>query len=95
MSLTREDMLRELELLPAWHLNAPLTQPEVVSTVPTQEVASPEITVPEIVKTPDVANMDLASVNQHVISSGDPNADWLFVGDTVHLEYKIQMLIKA
>jgi uracil-DNA glycosylase len=86
MSLTREDMLRELELLPAWHLNAPLTQPEVVSTVPTQELASPEITVPEIpvpeiVKTPDVANMDLASVNQYVISSGDPNADWLFVGD--------------
>ena len=81
MSLTREDMLRELELLPVWRLNAPLTQPEVAPTVPAQEVASPEITVPEIEKTPDAANMDLASVNQHVISSGDPNADWLFVGD--------------
>lgn len=109
MSLTREDMLRELELLPVWRLNAPLEP--IVATPPQakQEAApgdapvaqeiepiieaiaeikqelpqaletkAPEIPVPAL---PDIANMDWVELKQHVVGSGDPNADWVFVGD--------------
>ena len=39
MSLTREDMLRELELLPAWRLNAPLQMPAEAPLETKQEAA--------------------------------------------------------
>jgi DNA polymerase len=101
MSLTREDMLRELELLPAWRLNAPLPQAEVTHEVPTPEVATSiqaaiepkaqAIAEPvieelqteqaQVEKTPDVANMDLATLNQYVMGSGDAKAEWLFIAD--------------
>ena len=101
MSLTREDMLRELELLPAWRLNAPLPQAEATQEVPTPEVAISIQTPPEpmpqaiaepiiqelqteqaqLEKTPDVANMDLATLNQYVMGSGDAKAEWLFIAD--------------
>ena len=94
MSSTREDMLRELELLPAWQLNAPLSPPLVVSlaelpTVPVEQTVAPIEQVvakvemaAELVLGADVANMDWATLNQQVLGAGDPNADWLFVGDT-------------
>lgn len=82
MSLTREDMLRELELLPAWKLNQPLDvaerpqAPQALVGMPNQ---------PQVELIPDTANeiasMDWVMLHQHVIGSGDPNADWLFVGD--------------
>jgi DNA polymerase len=101
MSLTREDMLRELELLPAWRLNAPLPQAEVTQTISTPEVtpsiqmapepmiqaiAEPVIQEPQteqaqLETTPDVANMDLATLNQYVMGSGDAKAEWLFIAD--------------
>jgi DNA polymerase len=101
MSLTREDMLRELELLPAWRLNAPLPQAEATQEVPTPEVApsiqaalepkAQAIAEPvieelqteqaQVEKTPDVANMDLATLNQYVMGSGDAKAEWLFIAD--------------
>ncbi len=98
MSLTREDMLRELELLPAWRLNAPLPQAEIpqAETTPIQVQVSSEPTLqqtaesvieetsveePQVEKTPDVANMDLAMLNQYVMGSGDAKAEWLFIGD--------------
>jgi len=96
MSLTREDMLRELELLPAWRLNAPLPQAEApqVEVTPIQVSSEPtvqqtaesvieETSVEEtqVEKTPDVANMDLATLNQYVMGSGDAKAEWLFIGD--------------
>ena len=96
MSLTREDMLRELELLPAWRLNAPLPQAETsqAETTPIQVLPEPtvqqtaesvieETSVEEtqVEKTPDVANMDLATLNQYVMGSGDAKAEWLFIGD--------------
>ena len=101
MSLTREDMLRELELLPAWRLNAPLLQAEATQGVPTPEVATSiqaalepkaqAIAEPvieelqteqaQVEKTPDVANMDLATLNQYVMGSGDAKAEWLFIAD--------------
>ena len=47
MSLTREDMLRELELLPAWKLNQPLNVadkpqvPEIVAEAPVAQAIEP------------------------------------------------------
>ena len=93
MSLTREDMLRELELLPAWRLNAPLPQSEVTQAISTPEVAlsiqtspepviqEPQIEQAQVETTPDVANMDLATLNEYVIGSGDAKAEWLFIAD--------------
>ena len=96
MSLTREDMLRELELLPAWRLNAPLPQAETpqveatpiqVSSEPTAQQAAESsiedtsVEETQVEKTPDVANMDLATLNQYVIGSGAAKAEWLFIGD--------------
>lgn len=93
MSLTREDMLRELELLPAWRLNAPLPKAELTQAAPMPEIATSIQTAPEpiiqepqteqsqVEKTPDVANMDLATLNQHVMGSGDAKAEWLFIAD--------------
>ena len=101
MSLTREDMLRELELLPAWRLNVALPQTEVIQVVPVQEVVTsiekaPEpivdvlaesviqtsqIDQPQLNQLPDIANMDLATMNQYVMGSGDVKAEWLFIAD--------------
>jgi DNA polymerase len=101
MSLTREDMLRELELLPAWRLNAPLPKAELTQAISTPEVtpsiqrvpepmiqaiAEPFIQEPQteqaqVETTPDVANMDLATLNEYVMGSGDAKAEWLFITD--------------
>jgi DNA polymerase len=81
MTLTREDMLRELELLPAWKLNQPL------SPAPQEVIQEAEVTPappsPESVQASvsDIANMDCETLNQYVSGSGDQNADWLFVTD--------------
>ncbi len=96
MSLTREDMLRELELLPAWRLNAPLPQAEApqaevtpiqVSFEPTVQqtaesvIEETSVEETQVEKTPDVASMDLATLSQYVMGSGDAKAEWLFIGD--------------
>lgn len=125
MSLTREDMLRELELLPVWRLNsalgltletileapvdAPLEakQEAVPSDAPIEAViemfvepkieakleteAESEVVIEEKKLTPqalesqapalpDIANIDWVALKQHVVGSGDQNADWVFVG---------------
>ena len=92
MSLSREDMLRELELLPAWKLNQPLAvtdkpqasqealeMPEEPQIVVEVSKAPKEESIPDAVN--EIASMDWATLNQHVIGSGDQHADWLFVGD--------------
>lgn len=87
MSLTREDKLRELELLPAWKLRAATASK---GAEPVAEVA------------PVVAQTDVSAISwdtlqqmvsgcqacslaqtrtQTVFGVGDPNADWLFVGE--------------
>ncbi len=96
MSLTREDMLRELELLPAWRLNAPLPQAEApqaevtpiqVSFEPTVQqtaesvIEETSVEEPQVEKASDIASMDLATLNQYVMGSGDAKAEWLFIGD--------------
>jgi DNA polymerase len=106
MSLTREDMLRELELLPVWRLNAPL-EPTVATPPQAKQEAAPgdapvapqiepvveavaEIkeALPQDLETQapaltDIANMDWAELKQHIVGSGDQNADWVFVGDAL------------
>lgn len=124
MSLTREDMLRELELLPVWRLNSPLEtlleapvdapleakqgaassdapieaviemvvepkieaklEPEAESEVVIEEKKlTPQALESQAPALPDVANMDWVELKQHVASSGDQNADWVFVGDAL------------
>lgn len=133
MSLTHDDILRELELLPAWQLRQPVAK---VVTKPLQEVAEilpaiadSEVKAAEVLKElPVVALIDAASVleiaetslpalditlgqgrreaimqldwqgvqecvvncqacdlaktrTQTVFGVGDPNADWLIVGE--------------
>jgi DNA polymerase len=95
MSLTREDMLRELELLPVWRLSSPL---EASGDAPIETVIEAKVEAEVVVEDkeiapqelesqapalPDVANMDWAELKQHVIGSGDQNADWVFVGDAL------------
>ena len=83
MTLTREDMLRELELLPAWKLNQPVTPvPHTPAQAPVvQEVEAP--VAQELVQNtvPDIASMDWATLNQYVTGAGDQSADWLLVTD--------------
>jgi len=108
MSLTREDMLRELELLPVWRLSSPLEAPVDASLEAKQQMAPGDAPIATVIEAkveaevvveykeiapqalesqapalPDVANMDWAELKQHVIGSGDQNADWVFVGDAL------------
>jgi DNA polymerase len=84
MTLTREDMLRELELLPAWKLNQPVSPaPQVDAQAPVVQEAEAPVAQESVQNTvPDIANMDWAALNQYVTGSGDQNADWLLVTDT-------------
>ena len=83
MTLTREDMLRELELLPAWKLNQPVSPaPQMDDPAPVVQEAEAPVAQESVQNTvPDIANMDWAALNQYVTGSGDQNADWLFVTD--------------
>ena len=84
MTLTREDMLRELELLPAWRLNQPVSPPpQMDAQAPVIQEAEATVAQELVQNTvPDIVNMDWAALNQYVTGSGDQNADWLFVTDT-------------
>ena len=84
MTLTREDMLRELELLPAWRLNQPVSPPpQMDAQAPVIQEAEATVAKELVQNTvPDIANMDWAALNQYVTGSGDQNADWLLVTDT-------------
>lgn len=84
MTLTREDMLRELELLPAWRLNQPVSPPpQMDAQAPVIQEAEATVAKELVQNTvPDIANMDWAALNQYFTGSGDQNADWLLVTDT-------------
>ncbi|MCE9633020.1 MAG: uracil-DNA glycosylase [Methylophilales bacterium] len=87
MSLTREDKLRELELLPAWRLRVARAG----------KVAESVADVTPVVLQPDVSAISWDALQQvvsgcqacslaktrtqTVFGVGDPNADWLFVGE--------------
>ena len=68
--MTREDMLRELELLPVWQLRNPLPAPTASLTLP--HTPEPAVIEPEIKELETVATQPLMH-----ISSED--GDWLFV----------------
>lgn len=77
--MTREDMLRELELLPVWQLRTPL--PELVEAV-SEKVAVP--TINEIVVRPEPvaqnAIVELAVPAQELLTYiASDNGHWLFV----------------
>ena len=100
MTFTREDLLRELELLPVWRANsalevslkAPLEvkQEKVHSTTestPKELMFAVEtVLAPQESALPDVANMDWVALEQFVHGSGDINADWVFVGDASSID---------
>ena len=100
MIFTREDLLRELELLPVWRANsalevslkAPLEvkQEKVHSTTestPKELMFAVEtVLAPQESALPDVANMDWVALEQFVQGSGDINADWVFVGDASSID---------
>ena len=94
MTLTREDMLRELELLPAWKLNQPTSPaPQVAAQAPVLQEMEVQPAPESLQNTvPDIANMDWATLNQYVIGAGDQNADWLFVTDAA-IEGDAEMLL--
>ena len=108
MSLTREDMLRELELLPVWRLNSPLEAPVDAPLEAKQQMAPSDAPIETVIEAkveagvvveykeiapqalesqapalPDAANMDWSELKQHVIGSGDQNANWVFVGEAL------------
>src|SRR5690606_35925300 len=128
VSLNRDDMLRELELLPVWTLRSasagvPTAKPAArsVQPVPEVEAARGEVHHADAAEIPDTSQhanetagvaeasrvqtiawldwdalqdtvischaCDLAATRtQTVFGVGDPNADWLFVGEAPGME---------
>lgn len=107
MTMTREDILRELELLPQWKLREPLHTHahsiaktdalEAKQDAPSRPIETPIEKPPVEKPQPDVRNMDWQALQdcvkncqacdlaktrtQTVFGVGDPNADWLIVGE--------------
>ncbi len=107
MTMTREDVLRELELLPAWKLReSPASRAHSIAQ--TDAMEGKQDAVPSPVETPiekllseiaqpDIQGMDWQQLQdcvrncqscslaqtrtQTVFGVGDPNADWLVVGE--------------
>jgi uracil-DNA glycosylase len=76
MSVTRDQVLKQLGLMPLWRLR----EAEIASPQQAPH-AEAEATPVETAVSHDVASMDWATLHQHINGSGDPNADWLLVGD--------------
>ena len=108
MSLTREDMLRELELLPVWwqrvcetlpSAETLVVAPTVAETIGTRgtEAELPQKVSPGRDRSAAILHMDWQTLQQSVpncvactlaktrtqtvFGVGDPNAEWLFVGE--------------
>ena len=76
MSVTRDQVLKKLGLMPLWRLR----EAEIASPQQAPH-AEAETTPVETAVSHDVTSMDWATLHQHINGSGDPNADWLLVGD--------------
>ena len=68
--MTREDMLRELELLPVWQLRTPLPSPDLFQ-------AEPKLLKPVVID-PAIEKLDAASAQLLMHISSEDGA-WLFV----------------
>lgn len=87
MTLTREDMLRELELLPVWRLRetAAVTIDTAPATIPATPERGPVAGLGWAELKQAVAVCEACSLAQTrtrtVFGVGDENAEWLFVGE--------------
>ncbi|ACT51526.1 uracil-DNA glycosylase [Methylovorus glucosotrophus] len=76
MSLTREDMLRELELLPAWHLRQPLPTPaaslEAAHAAPVESPASTTLPSPEAQHAAEPAAATLPTPASEEVLTAEP-----------------------
>ncbi len=74
MSMTREDLMRELELLPIWTLRAPILTPAIAEITQSVLVEALEEAVTEtaVIETPQVASRPAV-----LVTSGDKK--WAFV----------------
>jgi DNA polymerase len=86
MNLNRDDMLRELELLPAWRLREQAaTSPQLTETPVTEKIATPVTHMGWAELKQAVVECQACSLAktriQTVFGVGDENADWLFVGE--------------
>jgi len=79
MSLSREQVLKQLGLMPQWRLREDLAQTTERNADLVQN-QTPQEPAPTIVSDP-IADMDWATLNQYVTGAGDQNADWVFVGE--------------
>ena len=68
--MTREDMLRELELLPVWQLRTPLPSPDLFQ-------AEPKLLKPVVIE-PAIEKLDAANA-QLLMHIGSEDGAWLFV----------------
>ena len=102
--MTREDVLRELELLPVWQLRAPLpSQAEAVLINVEQNTAEPVATQAQeaavvlqdealaIVELPAVASVVMPQLFTHIAND---NGDWLFVLPNIALQADEERLLQ-
>ncbi len=75
MSMTREDVLRELELLPVWRLRAPKASPVEFTQKPVETQKNTEVKVAEIIEKPQLSPVTEKSV--YLLVSDDKK--WAFV----------------
>lgn len=108
--MTREDMMRELELLPVWQLRSPLPTTQVPSQV--QEVIAEKVKVSEtafkaeaivdiVIESDlgaDATELDVtvesASTTQELTFISSDDGDWLFVLSSVVLTNEEQQLFQ-
>lgn len=89
MPLTREDMWRELGLLPTWRLRGVQPAQEVDTSEPAARPVVPSRSTPEVMDWAElrraVATCQACALahtrTQTVFGVGDEHADWLFVGE--------------
>lgn len=87
MSMTREDVLRELELLPVWQLRLPAAPPIALSVKEVQKIAEVQIIaevqqyiefkVAEVTEKPQASPAVVAETSHYLLISDDKN--WAFV----------------
>lgn len=91
--MTREDVLRELELLPVWQLRVPLLE---IEKVPEQlaEKITPKITeaAPELVAIAEVAPATETSPNPFEMHISD-DKNWLFICPASHMDITSQGIL--
>jgi len=87
--MNREDVLRELELLPVWKLRAPV---QILETAPIEKTGAsvaPEVVQPEVVQ-PEVVQ-EVAKVTYEITISSDKN--WCFICLVSRMDIDFQSML--